>query len=62
VESRSRPFDEGILALRAALATSSGPLQATCDAITRSLRQHPEDDTTLILARIPDIPGHALAP
>ncbi len=62
VESRSRPFDEGILALRAALATSSGPLQATCDAITRSLRRHPENDTTLILARIPDIPGHTLAP
>jgi hypothetical protein len=62
VESRSRPFDEGILALRAALATSPGPLQATCDAITRSLRRHAEDDTTLILARIPDIPGHALMP
>jgi serine phosphatase RsbU (regulator of sigma subunit) len=53
VESRSRPFDEGILALRAALATPAGPLQATCDAITRTLRQHSEDDTTLILARIP---------
>jgi hypothetical protein len=51
-----------ILALRAALATSPGPLQATCDAITRSLRRHAEYDTTLILARIPDIPGHALMP
>jgi hypothetical protein len=57
VESRRRPFDEGILALRAALAASSGPLQASCDAITRSLCRHAEDDTTLILARIPDQPG-----
>jgi PAS domain S-box-containing protein len=57
VESRRRPFDEGILALRAALAASSGPLQASCDAITRSLCRYAEDDTTLILARIPDRPG-----
>jgi serine phosphatase RsbU (regulator of sigma subunit) len=62
VESRSRPFDEGITALRTALATSRGPLQATCDAITRSLRLHSEDDTTLILARITHDPGNPIAP
>ncbi len=52
VESRSRPFDEGIVALRTALAASRGPLQDTCDTITWSLRRHSGDDTTLILARI----------
>ena len=57
VESRSRPFDEGIVALRAALAASRGPLQGTCDAVTRSLRRRSEDDTTLILARITGDPS-----
>jgi len=57
VESRRRPFDEGILALRAALAVAAGPLQDTCDAVTWSLRGHSEDDTTLILARIADDPS-----
>ena len=60
VESRSRPFDEGILALRAALTASRGPLQDTCDAVTRSLSRHSEDDTTLILARIADGPSHIM--
>jgi len=56
VESRRRPFDEGILALRSALSRMRGTLHDTCDSITRALRQHGEDDTTLVLARIPASP------
>lgn len=53
VETRTRPFDQGITALRAELAQAAGPLDATCDRLIRSLARHPEDDITLILARIP---------
>jgi serine phosphatase RsbU (regulator of sigma subunit) len=53
VETRTRPFDQGISALRAELDQARGPLQATRDAIIQSLANHPEDDITLILARIP---------
>jgi hypothetical protein len=51
VESRSRPFDEGIVALRAALATATGPLHGRCESITEALGQRGEDDTTLVLVR-----------
>jgi hypothetical protein len=57
VESRKRPFDEGIVALRAALAAAVGPLGARCGSITESLGQRGEDDTTLVLVR----PGPAAA-
>jgi stage II sporulation SpoE-like protein len=53
VETRTRSFDQGISALRSGLDRASGPLDATRDAIIRSLADHPEDDITLILARIP---------
>ncbi len=56
VESRSRPVDEGIEAVRAALASASGPLAVTCAKLAQQLRRYAEDDTTLILARLPEQP------
>ena len=57
VESRSRPLDEGLAALRSALgsclARPGATLGDTCEAVTAQLRQHGEDDITLVLARIP---------
>lgn len=53
VETRTRSFDEGIAVLRAGLARSAGPLDACCDALIAALAPLPEDDTTLVLARIP---------
>ncbi len=57
VESRARPLDEGLAALRSALGECLGRPGATlgdaCDAVTAQLRQHGEDDITLVLARIP---------
>jgi PAS domain S-box-containing protein len=60
VEGRSRSFDEGILALRSALARQRGTLHVISDAVIQALRQHDEDDTTLVLARIPGRPVEAL--
>jgi Stage II sporulation protein E (SpoIIE)/GAF domain len=51
VESRKRPFDEGIVALRAALAAAGEPLSHACESITGRLGQSGEDDTTLVLVR-----------
>ena len=63
VESRTRSFEGGILALRSALAGKHGTvpgqqasLTGICDSLIESLR-HREDDITVILARIPR-PGH----
>jgi len=53
VESRTRSFDQGILALRSVLAREHGPLEAICDALITSLAGRCEDDITVILARIP---------
>ncbi|HLI36865.1 MAG TPA: GAF domain-containing SpoIIE family protein phosphatase [Streptosporangiaceae bacterium] len=56
VESRTRSSSQGILALRSVLARQAaqpGPLPAACDALIGSLAGHREDDTTVILARIP---------
>jgi serine phosphatase RsbU (regulator of sigma subunit) len=54
-ESRSRPLDDGIAALRDALSTAlarpGATLASTCQAITRAPRQR-EDDITLVLARV----------
>lgn len=56
VESRSRPVDDGLAALRRALSTSlaqpASTLDSACEAVTRALREHGEDDLTLLLARI----------
>jgi serine phosphatase RsbU (regulator of sigma subunit) len=53
VESRTRSFDQGILALRSVLAREHGNLEAICDALITSLAERCEDDITVILARIP---------
>jgi hypothetical protein len=52
VETRTRPFDRGILALRAALAVPHRDLDDTCGELA-SPGENREDDTTIVLARIP---------
>jgi len=54
VESRTRSFDQGILALRSVLAREHGNLEAIGDALIASLAGRCEDDITVILARIPE--------
>jgi len=55
-ESRTRPLDDGIAALRdalsSALARPGVTLDSTCEMVTQALRQRGEDDITLVLARI----------
>jgi Stage II sporulation protein E (SpoIIE)/GAF domain len=51
VESRTRSFEDGILALRAAISGEHGDLAGTCDTLVESLRH--DDDVTVMLARIP---------
>ena len=53
VETRTRSFEDGILALRSLLAREHGPLEATADALIASLAGRYEDDVTVVLARIP---------
>jgi GAF domain-containing protein len=56
VESRIRSLDDGLAALREALSSVlAGPratLATACETVTQALRQHGEDDITLVLARI----------
>jgi serine phosphatase RsbU (regulator of sigma subunit) len=56
VESRVRPLDHGMAALRdalgSALARPRATLGSTCATVTQALRQHGEDDITLVLIRI----------
>jgi serine phosphatase RsbU (regulator of sigma subunit) len=56
VESRTRPLDHGMAALCDALGSALAPpratLGSTCATVTQALRQHGEDDITLVLARI----------
>ena len=56
VESRTRPLEDGMAALRdalgAALARPGATLDGACEAVTQALRQRGEDDITLVLARI----------
>lgn len=56
IESRSRPIDDGLAALRTALGSAlSQPghlLDAACHAVSQELKQHGEDDITLMLARL----------
>jgi len=53
VETRTRSFEDGILALRSLLAREHGPLEAMADALISSLAGRYEDDVTVVLARIP---------
>jgi Stage II sporulation protein E (SpoIIE)/GAF domain len=52
VETRTRPFDQGILALRSVLARQHPHLDAACGELIASLGQRYEDDITIVLARI----------
>jgi serine phosphatase RsbU (regulator of sigma subunit) len=56
VESRSRTVDDGVAALKkvltAALADSAGTIDEACVATIEALREHGEDDITLMLARL----------
>jgi hypothetical protein len=53
VETRTRPFDQGILALRSVLARGDQQLDTLCEDLVRSLGERYEDDVTVVLARIP---------
>jgi serine phosphatase RsbU (regulator of sigma subunit) len=57
VETRNRPFDQGILALRSVLARPRLDLDATCEELATSPGESREDDITIVLARIPDGPA-----
>jgi hypothetical protein len=56
VESRTRPIDDGLAALQEALAAVLArpgiTLGTACEATSQALREHGEDDITLMLARI----------
>ncbi len=56
VETRSKPLDDGLAALGAALASAltrpGHSLDGSCHQITQALRQRGEDDITLLLARV----------
>lgn len=56
VESRARPLDDGLAALRhelgTVLAKPGTTLGSACETVTQALREHGEDDITLVLARI----------
>jgi hypothetical protein len=52
VETRTRPFDQGILALRTVLAQACGNLGDACDTLIGSLGGCYEDDITVVLARV----------
>ena len=53
VETRTRPFDQGILALRSVLARGDQQLDTLCEELVSSLGERYEDDITVVLARIP---------
>lgn len=61
VESRDHPLDEGLEALRAALAEPARPLEDVCDHVLSSLdTRHGEDDIALLMARIQGLPAEAV--
>jgi hypothetical protein len=53
VETRTCPFDQGILALRSMLAQGDRQLDTLCENLVSSLGESHEDDITVVLARIP---------
>jgi serine phosphatase RsbU (regulator of sigma subunit) len=57
VETRTRPFDRGILALRSALARAHADLEDTCEELATWPGENREDDITIVLARIPAGPA-----
>ena len=56
VESRTRPLDDGLVALTGALSTTltgaTGTLDDSCQKITQALHSRGEDDITLVLAQV----------
>ncbi|MEV7427218.1 MULTISPECIES: SpoIIE family protein phosphatase [unclassified Streptomyces] len=61
VESRDQPLDEGLTALRAALANQGRPLEDVCDHVLNTLdTRHGEDDIALLMARIQGLPTEAV--
>ena len=61
VESRTRPIDDGLAGLRqalsSALADPGAAIDTACHTVTEKLREHGEDDITLMLARIRHLPS-----
>jgi hypothetical protein len=57
VETRTRPFDQGIVALQSALAGPHRDLDATCEQLASAPGDHREDDITIVLARITPRPA-----
>jgi len=57
VETRTRSFDRGILALRSVLSGGHRQLDTTCASLIASLAGQYEDDVTVVLARIPQAPA-----
>jgi GAF domain-containing protein len=57
VESRTRPFDEGVLVLRSALGSRHSSLESAAEAIVATLTPQREDDVTVLLARMPAAGG-----
>jgi serine/threonine protein phosphatase PrpC len=53
VETRTRSFDQGILALRSVLPCGPCQLDTACDRLISSLAERFEDDVTVVLVRIP---------
>jgi serine phosphatase RsbU (regulator of sigma subunit) len=53
VETRTRSFDQGIIALRGILASGHQRLEPLCDLLIASLAVPHEDDVTVVLARVP---------
>jgi serine phosphatase RsbU (regulator of sigma subunit) len=52
VETRTRSFDQGILALRSVLPGAHRQFDTACDRLISSLAERFEDDVTVVLARI----------
>ncbi|MGH3285176.1 MAG: PP2C family protein-serine/threonine phosphatase, partial [Streptosporangiaceae bacterium] len=53
VETRTRSFDQGILALCAVLPCGPCQLETACDRLISSLAERFEDDVTVVLVRSP---------
>jgi serine/threonine protein phosphatase PrpC len=54
VETRTRSFDQGILALRSVLPCGPCQLDTACDRLISALAERFEDDVTVVLVRIPE--------
>jgi serine phosphatase RsbU (regulator of sigma subunit) len=55
-ETRTRPFEQGILALQSVLGRAVRQLGTVCDKIIAACGDHHEDDVTIVLAKLPSSP------